>query len=494
MNFKLEFKEINKSFPGVQALKDISFGIYPATVHCLVGENGAGKSTLIKILSGAYQKDSGEIIIDGKHVDIESPREAQQLKIGFIYQEQNLLNNLTVGENITLGTEKRKFGLIDKRKDLEVVTDILEKLSLEIDCNSLVSNLGVAEKQLVAIAKALHLKNNIIVMDEASEALTFEEQKKLFDIISDLKSSGVTILYISHNLSEIFEIGDYVSVLRDGMHISTVRVDKVNKDELIKMMVGKNLFQDSYKKPVKSTECILSIKNLSRHGKLKSISFDVYSGEIVGFYGLTGAGRTELARIIFGADSFDEGEIYVNGKSFFPGSPSNSLKNGISLIPEDRREQGVIEILDVSTNIYITSIKSVSAFGVVMNRKVSQLARNYIEKLKIKTPSLNQQVKFLSGGNQQKIVVSKILNTNPKILLMDEPTRGIDVGAKSEIFQLMRELADSGVTIIMFSSELSEIISICNRIFVMYRGKLTKEFSSEDVSQDKILYYATGGI
>jgi len=494
MAFKLEFRNVNKAFPGVQALKDISFGINEGTVHCLVGENGAGKSTLIKILSGAYHMDSGKILLDGEHIKIDNPHVAQQYKIGFIYQDQNLLDNLNVKENITLGTENTKFGIINKAYDYKVTKEVSEKLSMELDFNRLVSDLSIAEKQLVAIAKTLHLKNEMIVMDESTSSLTFKEQEKLFNIILSLKLQGVTIIYISHNLDEIFEIGDFISVLRDGKHMGTKKVSEIKKGELVEMIVGKKVVKNSFKKSKDIKEdCILSLKNISKRGSLNSISFNLYKGEIIGFYGLVGAGRTELAQVIFGADNFDEGEIILNGKSIRPESPSRSIRRGISLIPEDRRGQGIIGILDVSSNIYLSNPGSISKFGLINGKKIKELSKKFISRLRIKTPSLNQQVKFLSGGNQQKVVIAKILNSNPKILLMDEPTKGIDVGTKSEIFQFMKELAYSGVAIIMFSSELPEVLSMCSRIFVMYRGSIVKELNSKEVSKDKLLHYATGG-
>jgi ribose transport system ATP-binding protein len=477
----------------VQALKNVSFGVVKGSVHCLIGENGAGKSTLIKILSGAYQMDSGEIIIDGERAIIDNPRQAIKHKISFIYQEQNLIPQLNVEDNITLGTEDSKFGMLKKKNNTEVAKRILEKLSLGLDLKKRVGDLSYAERQMVAIAKALHSESALIVMDEASGALTINEQEKLFEIIDGLRVHGVTIVYISHNLDDIYRIGDYVTVLRDGEHIDTLEVGKINRDNLIKMMVGKTLSEPYSHKDNRAGECILSLRNITLKGVLKNICLDVYEGEIIGIYGLVGSGRTELARLIFGADTFDEGEIKILDKTTRFKSPKKAIQKGIALVPEDRRQQGIIGLLSVKSNISLPVARAMSRLGMIQNREEMRLTKKYVDWLNIKTPTIDQQVQFLSGGNQQKVVISKMLTTNPKILLMDEPTRGIDVGAKAEIFKIMKELADLGAGILMFSSEVQEVLKVSDRIFIMYKGSIIKELSPSEATKDEILHYATGG-
>jgi ribose transport system ATP-binding protein len=492
VEYLVEFRYVTKTFPGVQALQNVSFGVLPGTIHCLVGENGAGKSTLIKILSGAYTMDSGEIIFEGKSVKIGSPHEAQKHRINLIYQEQNLIPQLTVQENITLGTEKVKMGMIRKKDESCIAFESLEKLSMKIDVNGIVADLSVAEKQMVSIAKALHLDSKVIVMDEATSSLTVHEQEKLFKVITGLKNHGVTVIYISHNLDEIFEIGDFVTVLRDGNHIGTCNIHEVTKEELIHMMVGRKITDTYTPNPAKYENCVLHVRNLGKKNQLNAINFKLYTGEVVGVYGLVGSGRTELARVLFGADGFDDGEILLDGKVISPRSPRRALLRGIALIPEDRRMHGIIGALSVRSNISLAGSKTVSKFGVVLNKKDKALAKKYVKELNIKTPSIEQQVQFLSGGNQQKVVISKVLSTNPKVLLMDEPTRGIDVGAKSEIFRIMRALTNGGVAVMMFSSELQEVLKISDRVLIMHNGTIVKEFDPSSSTQDQVLLYAIG--
>jgi ABC-type sugar transport system ATPase subunit len=492
VKYLVEFRDVIKTFPGVYALKDVTFGVYPSTVHCLVGENGAGKSTLVKILSGAYSMDSGEILLEGKSVRIDSPHEAQQHRINLIYQEQNLISQLTVQENITLGTERVHMGVIRKKDELSVAIASLDKLSMKIDVNGIVADLSVAEKQMVSIAKALHLDSKLIVMDEATSSLTVNEQEKLFKVITGLKDHGVTVIYISHNIDEIFEIGDFVTVLRDGRHIGTFDMHEVAKDELIHMMVGRRISETHMLNSLKHGKCVLQVKNLNKKNQLNGISFNLYRGEVVGVYGLVGSGRTELARVLFGADGFDDGEITVDGKVFNPRSPSRALLRGIALIPEDRRMHGIIGSMSVRSNISLAGLKTISKFGVVMARKDKVLAKQYVQELNIKTPSIEQQVQYLSGGNQQKVVISKVLSTKPKVLLMDEPTRGIDVGAKSEIFRIMRTLSKKGVAVLMFSSELQEVLKMSSRVLIMHEGSIVKELDPLSSTQDQVLLYAIG--
>ncbi len=488
----LEMRHITKTYPGVVALNDVTFTVQRGEVHCLVGENGAGKSTLIKILAGAIQADSGQIILNGQPVTIANPHQAQQLGLSFIFQELNVVNQLTVADNISLGRERERVGWL-RRKEEAFARAHLEPLGVNLDPRRRVGELSVAEKQMVEIARALSYDASIIVMDEPSAPLTEHELARLFEIIRVLKRLGVTIIYISHRLAEIFEIGDRVTVLRDGRHIATLNVPEVTREQLVKLMVGRNL-QETFPRSQRALgKEVLIVKNVSWGNRLKDISFTVREGEIVGVAGLVGAGRTELARLIFGVVRPDAGQILVNGRAVRINSPRVAIRHGIGLVPEERRTEGIVGGLSVRENISMAAPHLVSTLGLISRKRDTRLAERFVNSLRIKTPSLWQKVRNLSGGNQQKTVVAKWLATNSKILLMDEPTRGIDVGAKAEMFALMDDLARQGHAILMFSSELEEILGMSDTILVMHRGRVVARLPRAEATQERIMYYATGG-
>lgn len=488
----LEMRHITKTYPGVVALNNVTFTVQRGEVHCLVGENGAGKSTLIKILAGAIQADSGKIFLNGQPITITNPHQAQQLGLSFIFQELNVVDQLTVADNISLGRERHRFGWL-RRHEEDFARAHLEPLGVNIDPRRRVSELSVAEKQMVEIARALSYDASIIVMDEPSAPLTEHELARLFEIIRVLKRRGVTIIYISHRLAEIFEIGDRVTVLRDGRHVATLNVAEATREQLVKLMVGRSLQETFPRSQRVLGKEVLTVKNVSWGNRLKDISFSVREGEIVGVAGLVGAGRTELARLIFGVAQPDAGQIMINGRVVRITSPRVAIRHGVGLVPEERRTEGIVGGLSVRENISMAAPHLVSTMGLVNRRRDTRLAQKFVSSLRIKTPSLLQKVRNLSGGNQQKTVVAKWLATNSKILLMDEPTRGIDVGAKAEMFALMDDLARQGHAILMFSSELEEILGMSDTILVMHRGRVVARLPREEATQERIMYYATGG-
>jgi len=494
MNKKIEepilrVSKLNKSFPGVKALDNIDLEIYPDEVHALVGENGAGKSTLIKLLVGVYQKDSGTIYFNNQKVDFDSPAQAFQKGISVIYQENSLIPQLTVIQNVFLGTEYfTPFGLIDEKKIYQEYLNISKKLGFELPPHEEVRNLGVAEQKLVEILKALIHKAKFIIMDEPTASLSENEIEHLFRIISELKSNHVSVLYITHILEEVFRIAERITVLRDGKKINTVFTNKVNRNEVITMMVGESL-KDAYiseSTAMEGKQPVLKVENLSRKPRVNGVSFEAFPGEVLGITGLTGAGKTELSRLIFGADKLKEGLILINNKPVRIRSPLDAVKNRISLIPEDRKKDALILILELYKNITLPSLAEFSSQGVLLIRKEVDTTKYFIKKLDIKTSSVKQVVKYLSGGNQQKVVISKWLQTEPKVLIMDEPTQGIDVKAKVEIYTIVRNLAKSGVCVIFISSEVSEVVKVSDRILVLSQGRISGEFK-HGVSQEEIM-------
>lgn len=494
----LRMEGISKSFPGVQALSNVNFSLYSGEVVGLLGENGAGKSTLMKILSGAYRKDSGKIFIKGKEVEVENPRQMQQLGISIIYQEFNLTRNQSVAENIFLGREPlpknfgRFLGFVDKKKMEKHSTEILDKLSAKISNSTVVGKLSVAEQQLVEIAKALVVKAQIVIMDEPTAALGDKEVETLFNTINSLKKQGISIIFITHRLEEAFKFTDRIVVLRDGHLICEVKTSDVTPEKVIQMMVGRNLGEFLHKVPGKISAPVLEVKRL-RHGKkIKDVSFTLRRGEILGFAGLVGAGRTEIARIIFGIDPKDTGEILIDGRKIEIRSPKDAIREGICLVPEDRAYQGLILKLSILKNIVIATLKLFSKFGWISKNKMYEVADNFVNQLSIRTPNLYQKVMYLSGGNQQKVVLAKWLVSNPKVLILDEPTRGIDVGAKAEVYALMNELVQKGVGIIMISSELPEILGMSDRIVVIHEGKVSAILNRSEATQEIIMAHATG--
>ena len=489
----LKMKHIGKTFPGVVALDDVHFELAEGKVHCLLGENGAGKSTLMKILSGALQKTQGQIFLQGEEIQIKNPRQAQKLGISTIYQELNLVPNLTVAENIYLGNEPLLLpGVIDRKRLFESAQEILEGIGAKIDVDKIVNKLGIAQQQVVEVAKALSLEAKILIMDEPTSALTQHEIKQLFATIWKLKSKGVSIIYISHRIAELFEIGDRVTVLRDGKVIGTHQTNQVTKTQLIHEMVNRELTEQFPKKSTKIGVEVFRVQGLKRNGVLNNISFKLHKGEVLGIAGLMGSGRTELARALFGADKIDSGKILINGAVRKLNSTRQAINSGIGFLTEDRKSQGLILLLSVKDNICLPSLERFSRFGFMQMEKEILTTNKYLQELHIKTPGFKQKVLYLSGGNQQKVVLSKWLCSQADILIFDEPTRGIDVGAKVEIYKLMNQLAAEGVAIILISSELPEILGMSERILVMHQGSITGELSAEEATPEKILQFALG--
>ena len=484
--FRLE--KLCKVFPGVKALNDVSFSIEKGEVLALMGENGAGKSTLIKILAGAYRMDSGEIFCEGKKVQINDRNDSTKLGISIIFQELNLFSNLSVAENIFVNREFRKAGFIyDREKTNSEAKLLLERVGLNCSPDTKLGKLSVSQRQMVEIAKALSADVRLIIMDEPTSSLTDTEVDKLFDIINNLKKRGVSILFVSHKINEVRRIADRVHILRDGEYIATLKKEEITEEAIIKSMVGRTLENIFVKQYAEIGEIALEVRNLCTKNFLKNISFNVRKGEIVGFAGLVGAGRSEVMRAVFGLDAISEGEILIDGKPVRINSPSDAIKHGLGLVPEDRKHDGLILGMSVMKNGSIVMLDKLSKHGLINDALEYETIESYVEKLSIKTPSMEKEVKDLSGGNQQKVVVAKWLANNPQILIVDEPTRGIDVAAKKEIHNLISNLAKSGVAIIMISSEMPEVLGMCDRIYVMHEGRIRSELCREEATQEKIM-------
>ena len=490
----LEMKGIQKYFPGVHALDDCRFDLYAGEVHALVGENGAGKSTLMKILSGVYERDGGTVTLDGQDVHVKTTLEAQHLGISIIHQEINLMQDLTVSENIYIGREPMNGVLLNNAKQDEMTNRLLDSLHLtDIRANTRVRSLTVAKQQMVEIAKALSFSNTrILIMDEPTAALTESEIEDLFAFIRELKASGVGIIYISHRMEELRVIADRVTVMRDGKYVGTRNMADVSMDEIISMMVGRVIYEEPKTASTVSADApvVLEVRNLTSP-VVKGVSFELHRGEILGLAGLMGAGRTEVARLICGADPMTGGEIFVNGKKMHIKSPNDAVHAGIGYLSEDRKRYGLCLGLSVSDNVALPNLHKMTSGPVVDDGKVRRTAEKYIELIQIKTPGPHALTRGLSGGNQQKVVISKWLERNCDILIFDEPTRGIDVGAKSEIYKLMNDLVHQGKSIIMISSEMPELLRMSDRIVVMCEGTKTGELSIEDATQEKIMTLAT---
>lgn len=485
-NYILTLKNITKEFPGVKALDDVTINIERGTIHGLVGENGAGKSTLIKVLAGIYQPNKGEIILDGKPCRFNSPIEARRAGISVVHQEIKLAEPLSVAENMFLGNVQLKNGLVDWKGMRRRAREIVEDLGMDIDINAQVSSLTVAKKQIVEIMHAINNNSRILIMDEPSAVLTDRELEVMFRIVKQLRDKGITIIYISHRLDEIFGLCSNVSVLRDGRHIDTIPVASIDRQGLINMMVGREMGQEYPKEVGNVGGTILEVKNLSR-GILQDISFEVKSGEVFGISGLVGAGRTELARAILGIDKPESGEVYVRGKKVHYRTFADAIRDGLGLIPEDRKLQGLVQIMSVKRNTTLVNMKRVLRAGVISSSLEEALSKEYADKLHVVTPSMETEVQYLSGGNQQKVVIAKWLFQNSEILFLDEPTRGIDVGAKVEIYRLINRMAKEGKTIIMISSEMPELLGMCDRIMVMHEGHKMGELNAAEATQEKIM-------
>ncbi len=491
----ISMEGIEKSFPGVHALSDARFELRAGEVHALVGENGAGKSTLMKILAGVYSKDAGRIIYKGREVQIPNPRTAQDLGISMIHQELNLMPHLTVAQNIFIGREPRARTrlFLDEGKLNEQARQLFEMMHLKIDPRAKVADLSVAKQQMVEIAKALSFNSDVLIMDEPTAALTETEIEELFRMGRQLREKGVGIVHISHRLEELKQISDRITVMRDSRTIDTIATKDATVDQIISLMVGRTIYESTPELPeAPSQEIALEVRNLNRGAVIKDVNFQLRKGEILGLAGLVGAGRTEVARAIFGADPIDSGEVLVKGKKTHIGSPHDAVAAGIAYLSEDRKRYGLALGMDVESNIILATFgKFLRALGWVDTARTRATAKASVESLSIKTPGLGQRVKNLSGGNQQKVIVGKWLTADTDVLIFDEPTRGIDVGAKSEIYKLLNELAQQGKAIMMISSELPEILRMSHRILVMCEGRITGELTSAEANQERIMAYAT---
>lgn len=487
----LQLKNITKRFPGVVALNNVSYDVRAGEVHALCGENGAGKSTLIKTCTGAVIPDEGEIVIDGQSFKQMTPQLADKYGIAVIYQELNSVGDLSASENVFLGNEIRRGVLVDKKEMARRSAEVFESLNIKINPYELVKNLTVGYRQMIEIAKAVSHNARVLIMDEPSAPLTNNETENMFALVEQLKKKGVAIVYISHRMPEIFRLSDRITVMRDGQYIQTLHTQETSNEELIKLMVGRELSATfPPRKTMVSEEVLLKAENLTGNG-VKNISFELKKGEILGFAGLIGAGRTELAELIFGVKEIESGTLTWKGKEVKFHCPQEAIAAGIVLCPEDRKNQGLCLPMNIRDNISLSSARRLSRFCVLDWKKVDEISNSYKEKLQIKTPGLFQQAKNLSGGNQQKVVLAKGLATSPELVIFDEPTRGIDVGAKYEIYKLLNSLIEEGKTIIMISSEMEELIGMADRIIVLAEGHYGGEIRKEEFSQQLIMEYAS---
>ena len=490
----LEMRGIHKSFPGVRVLDDVSLAVLPGQVHALMGENGAGKSTLMKILAGAIQADAGTILLSGQPAQIATPQQAMDLGIGIIYQELNLAPHLSIAENIFLGREPQRLpGWIDGRKMRRDAQALMADFGMTLDVRTLVGSLSVAQRQMVEIAKATSRQARILAMDEPSATLTAHELENLYQLIRRLQSQGIGIVYISHRMDEVFQIADAVTVLRDGKIVGSAPLGAISREEVVRLMVGRDLDETYPKVPAELGRPVLEVRGLTRRGVLDNISFTVHAGEVTALAGLVGSGRTEIARCLFGADKWQDGEMRLDGQPFHPNSPSDAIAAGIGFVTEDRKEQGVVLSLSVRENISLASLENVARSGFVRRSVEGAHARASVARLRVRTLSVEKQVGNLSGGNQQKVVLGKWLETPLKLLILDEPTRGIDVGAKREIYGIMNDLAAQGVAILMISSELPEVLGMADKIIVVRDGRIAGQLSRAEATQEKVGQLALAG-
>lgn len=495
----LEMRNISKSFGAIQALKNVSFTVYPGELHALMGENGAGKSTLMKVLSGAYTADpGGEIIVGGEPMPTGNPKLAKARGIAVIYQELSLAPNLTVAQNMFLGSEPSRYGTVDRRAMVKASGPILERLGVHFSPTTLVGTLSLGERQLVEIARALSADARIIVMDEPTTSLTTRETEKLFEVIHNLKKEGIAVIYISHRMEEIYRLADRCSVLRDGTYVGTLEREELSASRLVSMMVGRDLssfYRKQHYTP-KSGEIILSVRNVGDGKRVHDCSFDVYRGEVLGIAGLVGSGRTELARLIYGADKRTSGTIILNGKELSISSPREALDQGVAYLTEDRKVLGLFLDMSIAENVSVSVLrKDARKGGLIDFKAMARRAAQAIESLSIRAHSAAMKAGALSGGNQQKVLLARLLETKPKVIILDEPTRGVDVGAKSEIYRLIDELAHGGIAIVIISSELSEIVGVADRTLVMREGRIAGEVAAsatEPIDQEAVMALSTG--
>ncbi len=496
MDYILEIKNISMEFPGIKALDDISLSISRGEVHAIVGENGAGKSTMMKILSGVYQPTSGELFFDGKAITFNKPKDAQDVGISIIHQEFSLVPYLNAVENIFLGNEiLNKLNMLDKQLMKKKAKELMKKLDAEIDLDVPVNQLSVANQQFVEIAKAISTETKILIFDEPTASLTGKEVDKLFELIHNMKEHGVTILYISHHLDEIFTIADRFTCLRDGTLVETKNVKDSNKEEMVRLMVGREVTSQFPERQIEVDDnVILNVKNLTNEN-VKGISFQLRKGEALGIAGLVGSGRTETIRALIGADKCQIKDVEMFGQKVNLTTPTDAIKHGIGLIPESRKTQGLIIDMPIRENITITFLDDLlGSIPLINRRKERNIVEKSIKELSIKATNMNQKVKNLSGGNQQKVVLAKWLNRKLNVLIFDEPTRGIDIGAKEEIYKLIRKLTEEGLSVIIISSELPEVIGLSDRVLAMYKGKVAAEIDKSEATQENIMYYCTGGV
>ncbi|MFF0307560.1 sugar ABC transporter ATP-binding protein [Streptosporangium sp. NPDC004379] len=489
----LRVEGLRKEFPGVVALDGVDFDLRAGEVHVLLGENGAGKSTLIKMLSGAYRPDAGRIVVDGAPVEIRGAGDAQRLGIATIYQEFNLVPELSVGENLALGRPPRRFGLVDTRRMHERARELLARVGVDVDPRTPVGRLGIARMQMVEIAKALALDARVLIMDEPTAVLTTSEVERLFAIVRRLRDQGVAIVFITHHLEEIPQVGDRVTVLRDGRSVTRVPAS-TPENELVRLMVGRPIDQRYPREPAAPGEPLLRVRGLGRRGAFEDVSFEVRAGEVVGLAGLVGAGRTEVARAIFGADSYDTGEVLVDGRPLPRGDVHAAMEAGLGLVPEDRKGQGLVLGADVAENLGLVTLRRASRGGFVDRAGQRRAAADVAGRLGVRMSGLAQEVRTLSGGNQQKIVIGKWLLADASVLILDEPTRGIDVGAKVEIYQLINSLTASGHAVLMISSDLPEVLGMSDRVLVMARGRLAGELAAREATQDSVMALAVSEV
>ena len=487
----LDIKGLEKTFPGVRALKGVNLTVNKGEIHALMGENGAGKSTLIKVLTGIYQKNGGTICFDGEEINARTPIEANEKGISTIYQELNLVLFQTVYENLFLGREPRtKFGSIDRKAMISEAKRILEELGIEIDVTRPLKNYSTAIQQMVAIARAVSINAKLVIMDEPTSSLDTHEVQVLFRIIRQLKSKGISVIFISHKLDEIFEICDRLTVFKDGEYVGDYDIGELNQLKLISLMVGKDTVELERNKQgyeFANAKVIAEMKDIRQGMRLNGINIEIKQGEVVGLAGLLGSGRTELAQVLFGSGMPDNGEIFWWGEKAGIHSPADAIKKGMGFCTEDRKAEGIIPHLSVRENITIALLPKLNSFGFVKTKEQDEIVRSYIDRLKIKTPTPEQAICNLSGGNQQKVLLARWMCMNPKLMILDEPTRGIDVGAKAEIEQLIQEFSKSGISVLMISSEIAELERNCDRIIVMREGRVIGELAGDQISQDKVM-------
>lgn len=492
---QIEMKGIDKSFGSNQVLKDAGFVLDHGEVHALMGENGAGKSTLMKILTGVYTKDAGQVFVDGEEVNYKNPQEAERAGIVFIHQELNVLFDLTVEENLFMGRElKNKFGLCDAKKMREKAKEALARLGVSISPTETMANLSVGQQQMIEICKALMVDAKVIIMDEPTAALTQSETVVLFEVIQSLRKSGVSMVYISHRMEEIFELCDRISVLRDGTYIGTKKIPETNMNEIVKMMIGREIGERYPARDVKIGSEVLAVEGLTKLGVFQDVNFSVKAGEVLGVSGLMGAGRTEIMQAVFGNLPYESGKIKIEGKEVRIKSPDQAMKQGIGFITEDRKTEGLMLEKSIQANIALANLDKMSKGNVFLQKNLEEeMVAKAIEDLHIKCFGPNHACNNLSGGNQQKVVFAKWIYTNPKILILDEPTRGVDIGAKKEIYSIINELAAKGVAIIMVSSELPEVLGMSDRVMVVREGLIRGIIDKEEANQENIMTLATGG-